>query len=55
MARAVGNPSDDLVEFSVEGNFGVRAVVKGPVRDIEALREAVAKLIADMNRDAPNG
>lgn len=55
VARAVGNPSDDLVEFSVEGNFGVRAVVKGPVRDIEALREAVAKLIADMNRDAPNG
>lgn len=49
--RAIGDPDDDLVEFSVEGNFGVRAVVKGPVRDIEAMREAVAKLIADMNQD----
>lgn len=52
---ALGDPADDLVEFSVEGNFGVRAVVKGPVRDIDALREAVAKLISDMNRDTPNG
>lgn len=48
--RIVGDPADDLVEFTVEGNFGVRAVVKGPVRDIEVLRSAVADLIADMNR-----
>jgi transcriptional regulator with XRE-family HTH domain len=49
--RTLGEPAEDMVEFSVEGNFGVRAVVKGPVRDIDALREAVARLIADMNRE----
>lgn len=54
VAHPVGDPADDLVEFSVEGNFGVRAVVKGPVRDIEALQSAVARLISDMNRDHPN-
>lgn len=47
-ARYVGDPSQDLVEFTVEGNFGVRAVVKGPIADIEALRKAAADLIAGM-------
>jgi hypothetical protein len=49
-ARPIGDPADDLVEISVEGNFGVRAVVKGPVRDIDALRQVARELIADMNR-----
>lgn len=47
-ARHLGNPDDDMVEFTVEGNFGVRAVVKGPVRDMDALQTAVSKLIGDM-------
>ena len=50
-ARSIGNPEDDLVEFSIEGNFGVRAVVKGPVRDLDALQAAVAKLIAGMQAE----
>lgn len=53
--RAIGNPEDDLVEFTIEGNFGVRAVVKGPVRDLDALQAAVAKLVQDMQRDQPKG
>jgi transcriptional regulator with XRE-family HTH domain len=46
----IGDPGQGLVEFVVEGNFGVRAVVKGPVSDIEALQKAAAELIAGMNR-----
>lgn len=44
------SPEDDMVEFTVEGNFGVRAVVKGPVRDLAALQDAVAKLVLDMQQ-----
>lgn len=50
--QPVGDPADDLMEVVVEGNFGVRAVVKGPVRDKDALQEFVRNLIADMNRDS---
>jgi hypothetical protein len=42
------DPGADYVEFTVEGNFGVRAVVKGPVKDMDELQRAVAKLIRDM-------
>lgn len=42
---------DDYVEFVVEGNFGVRAVVKGPVRDMDELQRAVGKLVRDMRGD----
>lgn len=48
-ARYVGDPADNLVEFTVEGNFGVRAVVKGPIRDLDALQAAVSRLIAGMH------
>jgi len=49
----------DLVEFTIEGNFGVRAVVRGPIRDLDALQEAVGKLVKDMQTgetgsDSPN-
>lgn len=40
--------NDDYVEFTVEGNFGVRAVVKGPVRDMDELQKAVAHLVREM-------
>lgn len=50
-ARRIGDPKDDLVEFTIEGNFGVRAVVKGPIRDLPALQEAVGKLIAGMQAE----
>lgn len=54
--RAIsGDPGDDLVEFTIEGNFGVRAVVKGPVRDMAALQSAVAKLVRDMQTSTPPG
>jgi hypothetical protein len=38
----------DLVEFQVAGNFGVRVVVKGPVRDRRELEETVMRLIGRM-------
>lgn len=53
-ARPIGDPSDDLVEFVIEGNFGVRAVVKGPLRDMDELQAAVSKLIVGMQIDESN-
>jgi hypothetical protein len=44
----LGHPDDDFVEFTIEGNFGVRAVVKGPVRDMEQLQKAVSDLVREM-------
>ena len=41
-------PEDDLIEFELSGNFGVRVVVKGPIRDQAALEESVARLIREM-------
>lgn len=48
--RHIGDPEDDLVEITVEGNFGVRFVVKGPVRDIDEIRDAAQKLMRSMSR-----
>lgn len=47
-SRPVEESLDDLVEFTIEGNFGVKAVVKGPIRDIDALQAAVSRLVAGM-------
>jgi transcriptional regulator with XRE-family HTH domain len=44
---------EDLMEFEVGGNFGVSVVVRGPVKDHEALETAVLKLIQGMNRGGP--
>lgn len=48
-------PSEDLVEFTIEGNFGVRAVVKGPVKDMDELQRAVARLVREMRGDEGSG
>lgn len=50
--RPVGDPADDLVEFQLSDVFGVRAVVKGPVRDLPALQDAVSRIIADMQESS---
>lgn len=55
VAQPVGDADDGLVEFTVEGHFGVRAIVKGPIRNIDALKSAVADLIAGMDRSHPEG
>jgi transcriptional regulator with XRE-family HTH domain len=44
---------EDLMEFEVGGNFGVSVVVRGPVKDHEALESAVLNLIQGMNAAAP--
>jgi hypothetical protein len=49
------SPGEGLVEFTIEGNFGVRAVVKGPVKDMDALQAAVAELVREMRRDSEDG
>lgn len=51
--QPIGDPSQDLVEFTIEGNFGVRAVVKGPIRDLDALQKAATDLIASMGEVKP--
>lgn len=43
--------TEDFVEFTIEGNFGVRAVVKGPVKDMDELQRAVSKLVRDMRSE----
>ena len=57
------NPGADVVEFRVSGDFGVDVVVKGPVRDMAAMEESVARLLAriqsgraaEKGDDSPNG
>lgn len=58
-AFAAGEPTTvtptaegDYVEFTVEGNFGVRAVVRGPVKDMEELQRAVGRLVREMRGDS---
>lgn len=46
------DPEDDLIEFELSGNFGVRVVVKGPIRDQEALEQSVTRLIREMRGDS---
>lgn len=43
---------EGYVEFTVEGNFGVRAIVKGPIKDMDELQSAVARLLREMRSDA---
>jgi transcriptional regulator with XRE-family HTH domain len=54
-----GSPSADVVEFRVSGDFGVDVVVKGPVRDMDALEASVSRLLdrlrRDQDDDTPNG
>lgn len=47
------DPAADFVEFTVEGNFGVRAVVKGPVKDMDELQRAVSRLVKEMRSNDP--
>lgn len=51
--RQIGDPDDALVEFTIEGTSGVRAVVKGPIANMAALQAAAAKLVRDMQADVP--
>jgi transcriptional regulator with XRE-family HTH domain len=56
-AFANSGNSNDTVEFRVSGDFGVDVVVKGPVRDMDALEASVSRLLdrlrAERN-DKPN-
>jgi len=45
------DPQDDLIEVELSGNFGIRAVVRAPVRDRDELKEMVASLIREMRGD----
>lgn len=47
-------PDDSgLVVFEIAGNFGVKVLVKGPVRDRAELEESVMRLISRMQQQAP--
>lgn len=52
-ARYLGDPADDLIEFVIEGTDGIRAVVKGPIRNMEALQASAQKLIEGMQLRPP--
>jgi transcriptional regulator with XRE-family HTH domain len=52
-----GTNGGDVVEFRVSGDFGVDVVVKGPVRDMDALEASVSRLLdrlrANQDDDTP--
>lgn len=50
-----GTPERPTVRYRIEGNFGVSAVVEGPVENIEELEASVARLIAGMQQSQPEG
>jgi transcriptional regulator with XRE-family HTH domain len=52
-AHRIGDPADDLIEFTIEGTGGIRAVVKGPIRNMEELQAAAQKLIEGLRVDDP--
>jgi transcriptional regulator with XRE-family HTH domain len=52
-ARRIGDPADDLIEFTIEGTDGIKAVVKGPIRDMDELQAAAQKLIQGMRLRPP--
>lgn len=52
-AHRIGDPADDLVEFTIEGTDGIRAVVKGPIRNMEELQAAARKLIEGLQIHPP--
>lgn len=52
-AHRIGDPADDLIEFIIEGTDGIKAVVKGPIRDMDEMQAAAQKLIAGMRVRPP--
>jgi DNA-binding XRE family transcriptional regulator len=42
---ALTNGNGGLIEFELEGDFGVRAVVRGPIADAEAVERAAARFV----------
>jgi DNA-binding XRE family transcriptional regulator len=47
-------PQTDTIEFQVSGDFGVKVVVSGPIKDADTLRRQASLLIQDM-RSRPSG
>lgn len=55
LEEEIGGPPEHpehSVEFMLEGNFGVRVRVKGPVDDLPALEASVARLIRQMGQQS---
>lgn len=44
---------DGMLEFRIEGNFGVSIVVRGPVADHAALEESALRIMQRMNSGDP--
>ena len=52
--RGEGEPSAtglEQIEFTVEGDFGVKVTVKGPIQDRAALQESVAEIIKSIRAE----
>lgn len=43
----------DIIEFEVSGDFGVRVVVRGPIRDAEELQRSVGALVREIRASGP--
>lgn len=44
-------PEVEMIEFQVEGDFGVKVTVRGPVADHETLRADVAEIIRSIREN----
>lgn len=53
--REVGehdSPAIEQIEFTVEGDFGVKVTVKGPISDRAALEDSVTKIIRSIRAES---
>jgi transcriptional regulator with XRE-family HTH domain len=47
--------NNGIVEFTVEGDFGVRVVVRGPIADVEALERSVGRIVTTIRENQKEG
>lgn len=47
--RPVGDPNEGMFEVVLEGNFGVRTIVRGPVSNPQAVADMAERLIRQMS------
>lgn len=50
-----GEDDTRVVTFKIEGNFGIRVAVSGPVENLAELEAAVERLVRGMGEEARNG
>jgi transcriptional regulator with XRE-family HTH domain len=55
IVRPVGDPDEGVLEVTIAGNFGVSAVLRGPVSNPDALMQMVDRLVTSMAAQEQQG